>query len=261
MTQDIASTQFATGAYIVVPARLGSTRLPRKMLLRETGTSLVHHTWLAARRSKLAAGVCIATDSEEIFREVRGFGGHAEMTSPHCASGTDRVAEVLRRMPPAIDLVVNVQGDEPEISAEAIDTVIRLLRNNPQWNMSTLATPIRSREQLNNPACVKVVFDHSGRALYFSRSPIPHAREWNDTLLTGEPPLFYQHLGIYAYRRQFLLDLAIKPSSRLEQTEKLEQLRVLEAGHSIGVGVVEHAAAGIDTADDYRAFVNRMLAG
>jgi 3-deoxy-manno-octulosonate cytidylyltransferase (CMP-KDO synthetase) len=185
---------------------------------------------------------------------VRAFGGEVEMTSPQAASGTDRVAEVARRMP-HFDIIVNVQGDEPDIAGRSIDLAIELLQRTPAAVMATLATPIRSRRQLEDPACVKVVFDSSGRALYFSRSPIPHARQWDDSLLSADPPHFYQHVGLYAYRREFLLQLADMPPSRLEMIEKLEQLRVLEAGYAILVGVVDEPTFGIDTPEDYRAFV------
>lgn len=244
-------------SFIIIPARLASTRLPRKLLLRETGKTLIQHTYEAARRARKPSGVCVASDHEEIFNEVLGFGGQAEMTSPDCASGTDRVAEVARRLPD-VDIVVNVQGDEPELAGEAIDAAVGLLEAQPEHAMSTLATPIRTRDKLLDPACVKVVFDENHRALYFSRSPIPHAREWNDRLLEAEPPLFFQHIGLYAYRRDFLLSLAEMPPSRLEQVEKLEQLRVLEAGYSIAVAVVPTATLGIDTPHDYEAFVKRQ---
>lgn len=244
---------------IVIPARLASTRLPRKLLLRETGKSLIQHTYEAACRARRPAGVCVAADHEEILAEVRSFGGTAYPTSPDCPSGTDRVAEVARRLDD-VDLVVNVQGDEPELAGESIDAAIRLLEENPDVPMSTLATPIRSREQLLDPACVKVVFNAAGRGMYFSRSPIPHAREWRDELLAAEPPLFHQHIGLYAYRREFLLSLARMRPAALEQVEKLEQLRVLDADHPIAVAVVPHAAPGIDTPHDYQAFVRRVLA-
>ena len=243
---------------IIIPARLASTRLPRKLLLCETGKPLVQHTYEAARRATRPAGICVATDHEEIYRAVRAFGGQAEMTDPDAASGTDRVAEVARRMTD-IDIIVNVQGDEPEIAGRSIDLAITLLEENPQAVMLTLATPIRSRGQLEDPACVKVVFDGQGRALYFSRSPIPRARQWDDALLAADPPHFYQHVGLYAYRREFLLQLAAMPPSPLERIEKLEQLRVLEAGHSILVGVVDEPTFGIDTPEDYRAFVAKSL--
>lgn len=243
-------------SYVVIPARMASTRLPRKMLLSDTGKPLIQHTYEAALRARRPAGVCVATDHDEIFQAVRRFGGQVQLTSPDLASGTDRVAEVARSLPDA-EILVNVQGDEPEIAGEAIDRVLSLLEENPSGVMATLATPIRSRALLDDPACVKVVFAEDGRALYFSRSVIPHPREWSDELLQQEPPLFHQHVGLYAYRRDFLLRLAAMPPSRLETTEKLEQLRVLEAGHSIFVGVVPRAVRGIDTPSDYRDFVAR----
>lgn len=244
-------------SYIVIPARLASTRLPRKLLLRETGKPLIQHTYEAARRAKLPIGLCVAADHVEIAEAVRRFGGEVRMTDPHAASGTDRVAEVARSLPD-VDVLVNVQGDEPEIAGSAIDLAVEMLARNPPAVMSTLATPIRTRRQLDDPACVKVVFNEAGRALYFSRSPIPHAREWNDSLLLDDPPHFHQHIGLYAYRREFLLQLAQMPTSHLERLEKLEQLRVLEAGYEILVGVIDEPTIGIDTPDDYRAFVSRV---
>jgi 3-deoxy-manno-octulosonate cytidylyltransferase (CMP-KDO synthetase) len=246
-------------SYIVIPARLASTRLPRKLLLRETGKSVLQHTYEAASRARRPAGVCIATDHEEIAAEVRSFGGRVFMTSPTCASGTDRLAEVAPHLPQA-DILVNVQGDEPELSGEAIDQVIGLLEGHPEASIATLATPIRERARLGDPACVKVVFDTSGKALYFSRAPIPHAREWHDELLAHEPPMFHQHLGLYAYRRSFLVEFARLTRTPLEKLESLEQLRAIEHGHAIVVGTVDEPTIGIDTADDYREFVRRMAA-
>jgi 3-deoxy-manno-octulosonate cytidylyltransferase (CMP-KDO synthetase) len=246
----------AACSFLVIPARLASTRLPRKLLLSETGKPLIQHTYEAARRSRRSAGICVAADHEEIAAAVRSFGGAVRMTSPDCASGTDRVAEIAREMP-HVDLFVNVQGDEPELSGEAIDQVIDLLQRDPACVMATLATPIRTRAQLDDPACVKVVFNAAGRALYFSRSPIPHARQWDDRLLAAEPASFYQHIGLYAYRRDFLLRVAGIPRTPLEKLENLEQLRVLESGYSIAVGVIAEPTIGIDTPDDYRAFVER----
>lgn len=243
-------------SYIVIPARLASTRLPRKLLLSETGRPLIQHTYEAAGQAKKPSGVIVATDALEIFEAVTGFGGHAVMTRPDAPSGTDRVAEVARTLDD-VEIVVNVQGDEPEISPEAIDLTIRLLEHDGAAVMSTLASPIRSRQQLEDPACVKVVFDESGRALYFSRSVIPHPRVWTDDLLTAQPPLFHQHIGLYAYRKSFLLTLASLPQSRKERVESLEQLRVLDAGHSIVVGQIDEPTVGIDTKRDYEAFVRR----
>jgi 3-deoxy-manno-octulosonate cytidylyltransferase (CMP-KDO synthetase) len=250
---------------IIIPARLASTRLPRKLLLSETGKPLIQHTYEAARRSTLATGVCVATDSAEIFDAVRAFGGQVEMTDPAALSGTDRVAELARRMTDT-EIIVNVQGDEPEIAGESIDLAIALLEENPSAVMCTLATPIRSRRQLEDPACVKVVFAchcleqavPARRALYFSRSVIPYPRQWDDAWLLGDPPRFYQHVGLYAYRREFLLKLASLPPSPLEQIERLEQLRVLEAGYPILVEVIDEPTFGIDTPEDYRAFVEKQ---
>ena len=257
-----------TSSYVVIPARYGSTRLPQKMLLRETGQTLLQHTYEAARAARRPAGVIVATDHAEIAREVEQFGGDFVMTSPDCASGTDRVAEVARKLRRA-QIIVNVQGDEPEMSPAAIDQVIELLSENPSAGMATLATPLRDPEQLTNPACVKVVFDDAGRALYFSRSPIPFVRDPDESApfnqLRSEDasvrPLFFQHLGIYAYRRDVLLEFAAMTPSSLEQAEKLEQLRMVQSGRTILVGVVDHASSGIDTPDDYAAFVARRKAG
>lgn len=241
---------------VVIPARLASTRLPGKLLLRETGKSVIQHTYESAMEAKLPTGVWVATDHEEIYGEVVRFGGRALMTDPAAASGTDRVAEAALALAET-DIVVNVQGDEPELSGSSIDRAIELLLAEPETPMSTLATPIRNREQLLDPACVKVVFDDHRRALYFSRAPIPFAREWSDELLDADPPLFYQHIGLYAYRREFLLRLSSMPRSPLEAVENLEQLRVLSAGHPILVGVVGAPGRGIDTPEDYRQFVLR----
>ena len=242
--------------YIVIPARLKSTRLPRKMLLRETGKSLLQHTYEAASKAIKPSGICIATDHEDISAEVKRFGGHFQMTSDVAASGTDRVAEVAAKMP-HIDVFVNVQGDEPEIEPSSIDQVITLLEDDVDASVATLATPIRSKAVLDDPNCVKVVLDELGRALYFSRSPIPYAREWSDELLSSDPPTFLLHLGIYAYRRNFLLEFTQRPTAAIENIERLEQLRVLAAGKRIAVGIVEKSPPGIDTQADYRAFVSR----
>ena len=247
-------------SYIVIPARLASSRLAEKLLLRETGKPLIQHTYEAAMAAKRPSGVCVATDHEGIFDEVRSFGGRAKMTSPHAASGTDRVAEAARELTD-VDIIVNVQGDEPELSGKSIDLAIRMLEEDPTAVMSTLATPIRRRQQLEDPACVKVVFDSAGRALYFSRSPIPHARKWSDQLLAADPPHFHQHIGLYAYRREFLLRISQLPQSQMEKLEQLEQLRVLDAGYSIRVGVVDEPTFGIDTPADYRRFVERRRRG
>ena len=230
------------------------------MLLAETGKPLLEHTFEAASRARRPSKCLIAVDCEELAAAARQFGAPVEMTSPSCVSGTDRVAEVARRLPET-EILVNVQGDEPEISAETIDLTIELLERNSEAVMSTIAAPLRDRSRLNDPACVKVVLDERGRALYFSRAPIPFARTWDDGLLVSEPPHFLQHMGIYAYRRDFLLQLAALPPSPIERLESLEQLRVLHAGFDIVVGIVEQATTGIDTPEDYQRFVERYRKG
>lgn len=256
MSLEARKLRIRTRSYIVIPARLASTRLPQKLLLAETGKSVIQHTYESACRAAGPSGVVVAADCEEIAAEVRRFGGEVMLTDPAAASGTDRVAEAARALPDA-DVIVNVQGDEPEIAADAIDLAVQLLEENPEAVMATLATPIRSVSQLLDPSCVKVTFDAHGRALYFSRSPIPHARDGFEPRLAEDPPIFHQHIGLYAYRREFLFEFAQLAPSPLEQTEKLEQLRVLEAGHQILVGVVAEPTVGIDTREDYDAFVIR----
>ena len=258
-------------SHIVIPARLASTRLPEKLLLRETGKSLLQHTYEAAKQASLPNGVTVAVDHQRLLDEVQAFGGVAMMTDPLAQSGTDRIVEVARARP-EIDLFINVQGDEPEISGEAIDQVARLLMDHPQADVATLATPLSQRADVEDPACVKVVCDVHGKALYFSRSVIPHDRsqviDWESPAPSDLSQIFVsmkrpylQHLGIYAYRREFLLGLHQLPVSSLEQLEKLEQLRFLQAGKTIVVGAVSSHPRGIDTPADYQAFVRRHQAG
>lgn len=244
---------------LVIPARRRSTRLPDKMLLRAAGKSVIQHTYEAAQSVRRAQLVLIATDDEEIAAECRRFGAPVVMTSPDCPSGTDRVAEAVAGYP-AAEIIVNLQGDEPDADARAIDRLFELLESTPSAAMATLATPIRDRHKLDDPSCVKVVFAADGRALYFSRSPVPHAREWDDRLLTAEPATFHQHIGIYGYRRSLLMQMPKWPVSPLEQIEKLEQLRVLENGESILVAVTQRATRGIDTPEDFADFVARRAA-
>lgn len=235
----------------IVPARFASTRLPGKPLLSETGRPLIIHVLDAAKRAKRLDRIIVATDDQRIFETVRLHGGEAVMTSPDHATGSDRIAEVAAQLAEA-EIIVNLQGDEPDIAGETLDQVVELLENHPSVPMATIATPIRDPDIYHDPACVKVVLDKTGRALYFSRSPIPCHRD-------GPPPqgsiLGHLHLGLYAYRRDFLLDYTKWPQSSLESTEKLEQLRVLEAGHDILVGIVEDRSIGVDTPEDYRRFV------
>lgn len=243
--------------YGIIPARLQSTRLPRKLLLAETGRPLIEYTWRAASQARRLKQVLIAADSAEIQQVVAGFGARCELTGEH-PSGTDRIAEVARRCCSDGDVFVNIQGDEPEIDPANVDAVIAALLDCPSADMATLATPMTSLEQVQASSCVKVVVAADGRALYFSRSAIPFCRDRDpeEALRTDQPWLL--HLGIYAYRADFLHKLTTLPPSRLEQLEKLEQLRALEAGARIQVSVVQHHSVGIDTPEDYARFVARQ---
>jgi 3-deoxy-manno-octulosonate cytidylyltransferase (CMP-KDO synthetase) len=243
----------------IIPARFASTRLPGKPLLNDTGKPLIRHVFEAARRAKRLDRVVVATDDDRIAEAVRAFGGEVAMTRSDHPTGTDRVAEVVAAMPQA-SLIVNIQGDEPELSGESLDLVVSLLEADPEAPMATLATPIRDEAVFRDPSCVKVVRSGRGRALYFSRSPIPFHRDAKPDF-AAEPPAALLHLGLYAYRREFLLKLAMLPPSPLESIEKLEQLRVLEAGHPIALGIVQERSVGIDTPEDYRRFVERWRAG
>lgn len=240
----------------VIPARFASTRLPGKPLLSDTGKPLIQHVVEAARRAQSLQRVIVATDDERIADAVRGFGGEVVMTRADHPTGTDRVAEVAATIPTA-GIIVNVQGDEPEIEGASIDRLVALLRDYPDAPMATLATPIRDEAIYRDPSCVKVVASSRGRALYFSRSPIPFHRDAAPDFSDPAAPAALLHLGIYAYRRDFLLRVGDLPRSPLESFEKLEQLRVLEAGLPIAIGVVEEPSIGIDTPEDYRRFVER----
>jgi 3-deoxy-manno-octulosonate cytidylyltransferase (CMP-KDO synthetase) len=239
---------------IVIPARYASTRLPGKPLLRQTGKYLVQHVYERACQARRASQVLVATDDPRILAAVQSFGGQAVLTRRDHASGTDRVAEVAANLD--VDAIVNLQGDEPLIDPGALGLLPELLRSDPNTAMATLAAPITSVEQWHNPNCVKVVCDAAGRALYFSRSPIPFIRDGQPSFAM-QPPSLLQHLGLYAYRREFLLRLAATPPEPLEKLEQLEQLRVLAGGHRIRVGVVREAASGVDTYEDYLRFVTR----
>jgi 3-deoxy-manno-octulosonate cytidylyltransferase (CMP-KDO synthetase) len=236
---------------IIIPARFASSRLPGKPLLKETGKYLIQHVFEQASRSRCASDVIVATDDERIFAAVREFGGRPVMTRADHASGTDRVAEVAAHL--AADVIINVQGDEPQLEPQAVELLADLMRN-PASDMATLAVPITCTDNYLSPNVVKVVCDDRGRALYFSRSPIPMVRD-GEPDFAARPARFLQHLGVYAYRRDFLLRIAATVPHPLEQSEKLEQLRVLGAGGTITVGTVAKAHRGIDTPADYAEFV------
>lgn len=238
-------------ALAVIPARFGSTRFPGKPLASETGKPLIRHVVEQARKASRVGRVIVATDDARIFDAVRGFGGEAAMTRSDHPNGTSRIAEVVGAIPPAESaIVVNVQGDEPEIEPELIDRLIDGLLADAGAPMATLASPFAADEDPCNPNIVKLVVDQRGRAMYFSRSLIPLDRDRR-----GIKPL--KHPGMYAYRREFLLKYVTLPPTPLEQAEQLEQLRALEHGYAIAVIHAEARHHGIDTPEQYAAFVKR----
>jgi len=241
----------------IIPARYASTRFPGKPLANETGKPLIQHVYERVAQARRARRCIVATDDERIAAAVRSFGGDAVMTRPDHPSGTDRIAEVVRGLPGGDnDIIVNVQGDEPELEPEYLDRLTeRLAREPGECPIATLACPFPADADPRDPNAVKVVVNSAGRALYFSRALIPYPR---DAGAAGRPAACLLHLGVYAYRRSFLLKLAAWPPGVLEQVEKLEQLRVLERGVALAVEIVEHASVGIDTPRDYEQFVARQ---
>jgi 3-deoxy-manno-octulosonate cytidylyltransferase (CMP-KDO synthetase) len=232
---------------VVIPARYDSSRLPGKALLPLAGKPMLQ--WVHERaRSARAAEVIIATDDERIATAARNFGAEVAMTARTHVSGTDRIAEVAAARDWAdADIVVNVQGDEPLIPPAVIDQVAQLLASHPRADMATLAARIDQLADFNDPNVVKVACDTGGRALYFSRAPIPWNRDTPTTLTTAS----FRHIGIYAYHVGALRRLASLPASRLEQIEKLEQLRALENGLEIRVALaVERPLADVNTVAD-----------
>jgi 3-deoxy-manno-octulosonate cytidylyltransferase (CMP-KDO synthetase) len=228
-------------AIAVIPARLGSTRLARKMLRPIAGQPLIGLVYNAVRLSPLLAEVIIATDSPEIMELCRDCKWNAQMTSSAHRSGTDRVHEVSTRI--LADVYINVQGDEPLTRPEHISLLLELM-DRPDVEVGTLKTPASALD-INNPSAVKVVSDVHGRALYFSRAAIPHDR-------SGEAPQYFKHLGIYAYRKPALDRFVSLPESTLERTERLEQLRFLENGIPIHVAETSYDTIGVDTEEDLR---------
>jgi 3-deoxy-manno-octulosonate cytidylyltransferase (CMP-KDO synthetase) len=239
-------------AAIIIPARFASTRFPGKPLAHHTGKFLIQHVVEQAAKAKSAHHVVVATDDDRIYIAVQQFGGNAVMTSTDHQSGTDRIAEAIANpLLKDIDIIVNVQGDEPEIDPALIDNLIRAC-SEPGVSMATVSAPFEHSADVQNPNIVKVVTDQRGFALYFSRSVIPHDRD-----KSAAHSLYRKHLGLYAYRRDALLTLAKTPVCELERTEKLEQLRALYLGMKILVLQTDHAPHGIDTPEDYAAFVER----
>lgn len=261
-------------AIAVIPARFASTRLPGKPLLDRTGKPLIRHVVERAAHAASIDRVVVATDDERIRDAVLAFHGEVVMTSTEHPNGTSRIAEALTLLqpaPPAHTVVVNVQGDEPEIDPSIIDRLVDALDDDRDAPMATLGSPFAADEDPTNPNLVKVVTTAADprRALYFSRSPIPYVR--SDTQPTEHtkrnthaaagtsPPL--KHVGLYAYRADFLTRYAALPPTPLEQAERLEQLRALEHGYAIAIRTVHAPHPGIDTPEQYEAFVQRYLAG
>jgi len=243
---------------VCIPARYSSTRFPGKVLANDTGKYLIQHTWESAKLAKLPANVLIAADDSRILDAAESFGADCVLTNPDCKSGTDRIAEAVAGLD--YDIIVNVQADEPEIDPAHIDLLAKILLDNSDAPMATLAAPFENLDQISNPNIVKVVvtsIEHqaSSIALYFSRSPIPYDRQKGGL---GPKEIYLRHLGIYAYRKDFLLKFTKLPQTPLEKTESLEQLRAIENGFEILVAKVEHTTDGIDTPAQYADFVKRQ---
>ena len=269
-----------------IPARYGSTRFAGKVLARDTGKYLIQHTYEQACLARLPDRVIIAADDERIAAAAESFGAECILTSPAHKTGTDRIAEAVKKLADSgqriadrkkvfpkpytlnpDDIVVNLQADEPEIGPENIDFVAELLLKNPDYSMATLAAEFENAEQVSDPNIVKVVVDSNNYALYFSRSIIPYDRKsagskkLNAIRYTLNANLYLRHIGIYAYRKEFLLKITALPQTPLEKIEKLEQLRAIENGFAILVGKVKHTCDGIDTPQQYAEFVKRYKNG
>ena len=229
-------------AICVIPARYASSRLPGKPLADICGKPMIQWVYEQAQQAKLLEEVLVATDNSLVYKAVQAFAGQVCMTRANHTSGTDRLAEVAEQYP-NVDLIVNVQGDEPLIPSEIIDQLVTAFLEDPTLQMATLKA-VMPEQEYSDPASVKVVTDKLGNALYFSRSQLPYVRnKSSDTKI-------YKHIGIYAYKRDFLLKFASLPLGYLEQIESLEQLRVLENGYKIKVIEVDYSAVGVDTLED-----------
>jgi len=234
----------------VIPARWGSTRFPGKGLAQLCGKPLVQWVWERCRQARRLDELVVATDDERIRQAAAACGARVVMTSAGHPSGTDRVAEAARGLP--ADLVVNIQGDEPLMDPALIDQLVDMARATA-WDMVTAAAPMAApgdAAHIQSPSVCKVVFDAAGRALYFSRHPIPFVRE---AQFRPDGPLYWRHIGIYLYRRDFLERLVREPPSLLERAECLEQLRALHIGGAIGVAQTAYAGTGVDTPADVPA--------
>jgi len=236
----------------VIPARLRSTRFADKVLAKDTGKFLIQHTYERACLAKLPEKVIIAADDEKVAAAAETFGAECVLTSPDHQSGTDRIAEAVADMD--VEIIVNLQGDEPEIDPGNIDYLAKMLMDNPDCPMATLAAEFQTAQQVSDPNIVKVIISRNNKAIYFSRSPIPYDRDKSGV---GNVKQYLRHIGIYAYRKKFLLEITALPQTLLEKIEKLEQLRAIENGFGILVGKVRHTCNGIDTPEQYAEFVKR----
>lgn len=238
-------------AVAIVPARLAATRLPNKPLAEIAGRPMIQHVYERARQATTLDNVLVATPDDAILQAVGAFGGRAIPTSPSHRTGTDRVAEAAASLPPDVTVIVNIQGDEPLLDPMTVDAVARLLLDDPSLVMASLMCPLPERRE-DDPNVVKVVTDLNGFALYFSRSPLPYRRG------SDAPYASRQHVGLYAYRRDFLSLLTTLPPTPLEQAESLEQLRVLEHGYRIRMAETERAPESVDTPEDLER-VRRLI--
>jgi 3-deoxy-manno-octulosonate cytidylyltransferase (CMP-KDO synthetase) len=239
----------------IIPSRFGSSRFPGKPLANLAGKPLVAWVVEAVKKAKSLDEVLVATDDERIVAAVEQYGGKAVMTPSELPSGTDRIACAAGDFADD-DILVNIQGDEPLIDPNLIDELVAKLKNDPQWSMATAVTPIRSAADFAAKTVVKVVLDRNDGALYFSRAPIPCDRDHEPNLASG---LYVRHLGIYAYRGEFLRRYVAEKPCALEQTEKLEQLRALWMGARIAVVKTNDEGVGVDTPEDAER-VARILA-
>jgi 3-deoxy-manno-octulosonate cytidylyltransferase (CMP-KDO synthetase) len=239
----------------VIPARWASARFEGKVLAPIDGRPMIEHVWQRTRQCRRIDEVWIACDDQRVYDAACAFGAKAIMTDPKHASGTERIAEAAVKI--KADIFVNIQGDEPLIDPGVIDALVRMMQEDPSCSMGTVVSRLTDPEDLNNPNVVKVVVDRDGYALYFSRVAIPFNR---DKKFSTEI-VYYKHIGLYAYRRDFLLNWKNFPVSQLEVAERLEQLRVLEAGGKIKVFVTEFESVGVDTPQDVKRVAARLKQG
>jgi 3-deoxy-manno-octulosonate cytidylyltransferase (CMP-KDO synthetase) len=231
----------------VIPARFASTRLPGKPLVPLGGKPMIERVWERVRQAASVSGVLVATDDERIRDAVQAFGGQVVMTRSDHRSGTERIAEVAAARKD-VEIFVNVQGDEPLIDPAAIDQAVEAIKSDSEVNVSTLAVPIGNPADIMDPNVVKVVLDFDGNALYFSRAPIPWVRDRGGPVHARH----LKHLGLYAFRRDALLEFATFPQGDLERVEQLEQLRWLENGYRIRVAETEHDSVSVDVPEDVK---------